>query len=72
MKEKIKNWEEEFNKKFVRKDEAGEYRDDWFLKDYIVVEDMKEFISNLLQKQRKEILKELQDKRNYTTSRRNV
>jgi hypothetical protein len=51
MKEE-KNWEEEFNKKFVRKDETGKYRDDWFVKDYIPAKDIKKFISNFLQKQR--------------------
>ena len=51
----IKNWEEEFNKKFVREDETGKYRDDWFLKDYITAAEVKSFLFQALSDQKKEI-----------------
>lgn len=51
----MKNWTKSFDKKFTRKDiSTNQYEDSFFIKEYITSKEIKQFISDLLKKQKLE------------------
>lgn len=49
------NWKDKFDERFTRKNkETGKFEDGWFILETIRAKDIKDFISSLLEKQKKE------------------